>query len=261
MIRRWFHALAAEAPASGNPLWQGLYSLALDGVDERVDAPSGVGAMSAVTDRISLCGWFKSTNVSATKEMLVHRNQTNFRGWEVRTQSGEIRVVFYDSTSTGKAAHVATVGSGIANNTWFHLVVTKDNTAAASGITVYINGSAVTLSTVADTLSGSLASGSVLGIGDYGGGGPPGSRFAGNMSNLGIVVGTTWDSSQAAATYGSGSAKDLTTTGLTFDAYYELGADGDDETSGAGTMQDLSGNSADATPYNTESGDLVADVP
>lgn len=247
---RWWGARVAEQ--SNDSLWQGLYSLQMDGVNESVAIGNPL-ASYAGTEAITYGMWLKIASRSGTDVII--GNGTAF-------QNRSPILVYTDADNSINAGAFSYLGS-LSRRTitfsfgdWHFLTVTK---AAGTGTVVaYLDGasagsaiaSAGTMNNTIDQTVGGAT-------------GTTGACSAMSVRDLFIVRGYECDLSFHQGLYNSGSVKDFTSSleGLgTARYYWEFGATGDDATSGTGVIQDLFG-TLNGTPANTESGDLVADVP
>lgn len=105
-------------------------------------------------DAWSVEAWFK-TSVSGEMDILSNFDEANVIGWAVELSSGKIQVIISNTVTTNWIQQLST---GTYNdNAFHHIVVTKSTATTASGLTFYIDGSAVTKAAPAgDNLSSAI---------------------------------------------------------------------------------------------------------
>lgn len=103
------------------------------------------------TDTFSIAAWIK-TNTDNVDDFIFGKisGQQGYQ-MHLRTTNNEIR--FKLANSNSNRILMDTVGVNVRDGKWHHIVMTYDGSSAASGVTIYVDGDAVTTSTVADTLT------------------------------------------------------------------------------------------------------------
>tara|TARA_Y100000310_G_scaffold309661_1_gene354007 strand:- start:532 stop:1437 length:906 start_codon:yes stop_codon:yes gene_type:complete len=148
--------------------------------------------------------------------------------------------------------------TGITDGTWHHICATVDDT---NGVEIFVDGASVgtsgsVLNQTADTVHPYTVGGFVAGFASF--------FFDGNIEEPAVFGGTTkFDLAEAQELYNTGTPNDLTGHSRSGDliAWWRMGDDPlDDATGGSGNIQDQIGTNH-GTPMNTESGDIVSDVP
>ena len=228
-------------------------SLDLDGVNEYVD----FGDQSAMdgASPFSIVAWVKFDNAATGFEVILAKaaalGSTGAPGWRLARDARD-RVRFFMSDGSG-VLNVFTTET-LSGSTWYLVGVSTDASTAA-GTTIYINGSAGTMNTSSDTLSGSVLNTSPVLAGQVGGG----SYMNGKLFTAGFYSGSL--SAGNHSTINGLSPKDLTAGPGTLIFNPRFGNDPDDDaTSGTGVIKDRVGG-FDGTPMNTESGDIITDAP
>ncbi len=109
------------------------------------------------TDAFSIEFWMKRTGNSATEFIVSKQIQGgNAEGYGVFINTLGVLEFLLVSTTTNLVRVTAT--TAVDDNTWHHVVVTYDGSSAASGITIYLDNSSESLTTVNDTLTTSTLS-------------------------------------------------------------------------------------------------------
>lgn len=95
-----------------------------------------------ISNTWSVSIWFKTTS-SANYQSLVSKIGASGAGWHFSLDpSGRIVFFFYDGTNYWYAQKNTT---NYADDTWHHAVLTNDGSSTYAGVTIYMDGSAVTL--------------------------------------------------------------------------------------------------------------------
>jgi hypothetical protein len=136
---------------SNKQIWE------FDGVDDSIDFGHQELVNFERTDTFSVEVWFKIGASGIRYFLSQQRNggSPQYTGWVIYKQSNNtIRFQFISNNSTSNKMNVDTT-STYNDGVWHHMVWTYDGSSNASGASCYIDGSSVTLSIVADTLSAS----------------------------------------------------------------------------------------------------------
>ncbi len=138
-----------------------------------------------VDTAFSISGWMKREVTGSGYQTIISKTDSNLVGWRLELQNDAF--VFYLqldlSCSNIDAIMVTTVYQYPINNSWFHFAVTYDGLGSASGVKIYINCKEAPVSTIFDTLSGSILNSDNATIGARTGGTSP---FYGIMDELEI---------------------------------------------------------------------------
>jgi hypothetical protein len=100
--------------------------------------------------------------------MLISKQESsgNYRGWYLYVHSPSYALGFVlRNTHPTDVLQVHTVAGYGGNLDPIHLVITYDGSSSASGVTIYVNGIAVSASTVSDTLSATTVNAAPLNLG------------------------------------------------------------------------------------------------
>jgi hypothetical protein len=129
--------------------------------------------------------WAK-TSASGSSQILLAKegDLAARRGYKLYLNSSGLFVVQLINDAASNLLSVNTTAT-FNDGLWHHFCMTKDTTSAASGITLYVDGSAETTATGSDTLSATLINSNELWIGasDSSGGLLP---FAGNIDEVAV---------------------------------------------------------------------------
>lgn len=243
-----FHK-GAEAASS----FDNTYSLNFDGANDYVDCGNASALNFDKDDAFSLSVWVKPSNVTNYR-MLVTKKGVN--GTDPGYQWFMLGdVMYFDFVNSFTGNKYIRVTKSFAYNwtvgTWYHFVVTYDGSEAASGVSFYRDGSALSsLTTNMDGLDAATTNSTSVTLG---------SRqnqlyFAGNMDEV-AIFNSELSASDVSSIYNSGTPKDESSTSNLV-GYWRMG-DGDTYP----TITDNSSNSNDGTMTNMASGDIEEDTP
>ena len=229
-------------------------SVLLDGVDEYLDcgAPAAFGG----TGHFSASVWFK-TEANYACDLFGKWGGLAPRDWVIYMSSGNVYAYMQTSTTI---VHAVTT-QPYNDNAWHLAVISYDG----SNIIVDIDGGLERVSTVATSRAGNAGSSTYIGARDNGSGGYVASTmFPGNLDEV-----TFWSDGLSAAEcielFNNGAPMDLSGfSGYSkLVSWYRCGdypSDSSDSADAAARIYDAKGGN-DATPKNTESSDIVYDVP
>jgi hypothetical protein len=190
----------------------------------------------------SVSGWFVWRGAGAARTIIGKTNTT--RGWLVQlTATGQLRFRLL-STATTNELHIGSLPIGYNDGLLHHFCITYAGTSAPAGVVMYIDGSAVNMTTVTNNLSATIVTTGTLRLGDD-------NLTATTVSWSGALLHIAlWDKALSAAemleTVGStpGTFPVLTSTSMVanLDAWWKL-----DETDAVPTIADASGNGLPGT--------------
>lgn len=137
-----------------------------DGVDDGIDLGNNYAFDSV--EPFSISTWVKtSSNTSINTILRNMQSAPTYTGWLFHMESnGQILFGMNADYSGSDRLEVISSNGGYNNGAWHHLTVTYSGTKAASGINIYVNGSASPITVNADGLSGSIVSNEKLIIGN-----------------------------------------------------------------------------------------------
>lgn len=160
----------AASPGDSGPAWdtsnkvRGSNSLLFnDGDSDRVIIDDHSALDFNVDDAFSISCWIKreGTSGGAYSGLVCKMAQTStadgaWEGWALYmegSQRKQPRFLLYDASGAAEALRVAGGGTSAINDTdWHHLVITYNGNAALSGVKMYLDGSAMSMSQVEDSL-------------------------------------------------------------------------------------------------------------
>ena len=224
------------------------YSLDFDGADDYVTMGDVLDSVLEYNAAFSISWWMYPTNISGTESLVSKQDVSDqYKGFNVYTNSSKIRASLTNNNGSGNRL-IVDGSTTLSNSQWYHIVITYDGSTDASGMKIYVNGAAETMSTVADGLTATTANAADFNIG---------SRDNGNLPYTGkIDEASIWsaelDSDAVTALYNSGSPIDLSSDSGDYDnsgdlqAWYRMG-DGDtypvvqDETAFSNTSIEFDG--------------------
>lgn len=228
-----------------------LLSTSFDGVDDYVTMGDVSSLSFERTDAFSISCWVARGTTGANHTLVSKMASTgNQRGYFLFISSGnKIRFFLRTDTSFTSQRLTAESASSITDTNWHHILVTYDGSSATSGINIYLDGVAESL-TLTGTLSATIQNNNPFNIGAR--------NNSINLANADIdevsVFNTELSVSEVTTIYNSGVPNDLTgTSGLV--SWWRMG-DGDTFP----TITDNQG-SNNGTMTNMSSGNFITNVP
>lgn len=224
-------------------------SLVLDGATEYIAVGNVVALQFDRLNTFSLVIWFKT--VAATTQTLLGKREdggTN-RGYQLLIDGGFLRALL---VNTGGADEIDVVSDNTFDDgIWHQAVLTYSGSGAASGVTLYIDSLALSTTTNADTLTGTILDAVGFNLGARGT--VSTDFFAGNLDD-GAVYDKELSQAEVTTIYNLGDPPDLTSVGPTADlvGYWRMG-----EGATFPTIPDDSVNANDGTMTNMAASDIV----
>jgi hypothetical protein len=171
------------------------------------------------TDSFSFTAWFKNS-ATGVQMILGKVGPESYRGYSVYTQSGQIRVEIISSWS-GNWIQRYTSGLSVSDSRWHHVAVTYDGSSQATGVTIYVDGRLPTLTTGANSLSGTIVTSATLRIGTRQTGALP---FYGNIDEV-AFYGKTLSQAEVSEMYNLGVPTNLSglASATDLDAWWRMG--------------------------------------
>ena len=125
------------------------YSMAFDGDDDYINAGNDTSLQFQPTDAFSLSCWFNADSYSSNSIILSNNEWTGaYRGYNIQLKStGALQFTLtsnYVNSSNNTNINIVSTTT-INTGSWYHLVITKDTSIANTGLNMYINGSAATV--------------------------------------------------------------------------------------------------------------------
>ncbi len=241
----------------GGDSYKNVYSLDFDGVDDFVTmGDSNTFSFGDGTDDSPFSYSFWINAVDVTNSGLINKDASSNEEYHALISSGNrFRYRLYDNSTNGYIQAQINATANTWEGSWQHLVCTYDGSASASGITIYLNGSAPTQTTSSNgeyTAMENTTAALNMGRNERGS-----QYFDGKIDEVSL-----WNKElsegEVTAIYNSGKPTDIgKESGL-------LGwwRNGDKAgTSVYPTITDDSTNSNNGTMTNMASGDIVASVP
>jgi hypothetical protein len=235
-------------------------SLLFDGVDEYLDMGDNLGTDGSTPWSFSV--WINPVALTAFQNLFSKQSNTASVGPGYFVQVlgpggggvGSLRFGLVDSL--GNFLDVYSPAGTISAGVWQHIAITYDGSGVQSGVTMYLNGTSLSLTGSGATLSATTANNNTAVIACnyntfYGG---LIQFYNGYMDELAFSFTTKWSASDIATTYGAGTPPDiLGLTGLT--NWYHMG-----DNDVYPTIADVVGGK-NGTMTNMESGDITTAIP
>ncbi len=190
-IRPWEHdgSVFASDDARGHSCTKtgvtlGLHGFILDGVDDYIKITNPASLSFERTDSFSLMVWYKTTAVS---EVLLSKQRDGtapaYRGWSLELDaSGRVRFTMISLIPDYLQVRGATATN---DNSWHCGMATYTGTSAASGVKIYLDGSAETQTNAADALASTTINTIDFNIGTYTNGSEA-AYFSGSIGEVAI---------------------------------------------------------------------------
>lgn len=159
----------------------------VDGTDDFIDLGTATDFNFERTDPFSVSIWIKIDDSGAGQlRGLVSRALTsgNFTGWTLWLRSdNEFHFFFRNDNTPDNEINVSTQATFSSADGWINFVLTYDGSVAASGVTIYKDGSLIPFDTDSDTLNASTLATVNATIGSTNNGGSP---FTGEITDVAI---------------------------------------------------------------------------
>lgn len=173
----------------------GIRALDFDGVNDHVAAAS---IPITVATAFSISAWIKTATTGA---IIGDWNISTNPGWMIDVRGGFFNRIQLGLYSAGGGSSYRAMGSTIVtNNAWRHVVVTYDGSQNVSGIQMYVDGAAETMTAVSNTSPGALVNVSTI-IGARAG---TGLFFNGRQDDIRFFTGSVLTLSDAQYLYAGG---------------------------------------------------------
>lgn len=161
------------------------------------------------SDKFSFSTWVRF-NREPSERVFLSRTQSNGEGYKVGLDRvGSQSRPFFELRGSSGALKVR-APSGITKEQWTHVAVTYDGSGAASGATIYIDGSAVVADVISNGFGGAVGNTDVrflLGA-LWNNSALPSSRYGGQLDEVSVWA-DELSSSDITAIYNGGTPKDL----------------------------------------------------
>ena len=249
----------AVSTASEVTLATDNWSVVLDGTNDHIIIPDS-NALSFTDgagndDPFSISAWVKLADLT-TARVVSKEDGTDANREYLFGTDGADRFNLILGTSTDNLNVTATTSTELTVDTWHHIIATYDGSNAASGIKLYVDGSAISTTDVSiGTYAGMPNSTGNLKVGRFD---VNGSVMDGRAAQVDI-----WSSeltaTEVTSLYNSGTPVDPTADGGDYASSANLVGSWDMENTGTTTVTDNSTNSNDGTLTNGAAFD--ADVP
>ena len=172
------------------------------------------------TNTFSFSFWFKKNGGSDTYAISKFSGSI---GYNIQVLNTGV-IQFWFAQDFTNRMEVESSTSGLDDNIWHHIAVTYDGSGNASGVSIYIDGSADTTNIVADNVGPSTTNSKSFNISSYNDGAI--GHFGGKIDDV-AVYDKELTSSEVATIYNSGAPNDLTVNGPSSNllGYWGMGDD------------------------------------
>jgi hypothetical protein len=260
-----YAAALSGAPAAAGFDFSNSYSLAFDGTNDNLNL-GDIGDFDE-DDPFTYSFWMKTADTGY--QIFFGKSSSSYESYRGiflyynYPGADKLGLIFANSYS-GNMIFVSTPAiSALRDDSWHHIGVTYDGSTDASGINIYTDGSAQTLTTHNDTLDGTTLNDIDLWVG--GRHGSYNQPVLGNMDEFSIHD-AELDATNIAAVYNSGAPINLRSDSGGYDkssnllGWWQMG-DGGTWDGSNWTIPDVSTNSNDGTTDNMDENDREEEVP
>ena len=248
------------------------FAIDVDGVNEYLSAPTNAAYDFNYNSTFSISAWVK-TGSSGWRGILNKKNNVagTYQGWDLGIYNGQL---FCSLTAVWGTDAMSAYTSGVTvnNSQWRHVVATFDGTGTLAGTSFYIDGASETATQWhADNLgSNSIQNSEPVRIGNMPVNGPGTTWFDGGIDEVSL-----WNkeltSDEVEEIYSLGHPKPLNLHGAVANlvSWWRMGdgdngagiSDSSDSSDASARVYDMSTNSNNLTPVNTEYDDISSDAP
>lgn len=242
--------------------WLSASAIDFDGGNEYLNMSTNSNFDFEYNSPFTLAGWTHTTNTSEDTIISKMASSDSYRGWSLRTAAGRIRFYLINTWSSKTIDVISTSTTNVITDGYsHHVAVTYDGSTNAAGVTLYIDGDAVSKTTSIDNLGNDTTVNTIdinIARDDYG------NYFDGYLAHV-AVWNKELSSGEIDAVYNSGKPGNLLThaASASLVAWWKTG-DGssgslDDDTNSSDSdarIYDMSTGSHDVTPENTEKYDI-----
>lgn len=248
------------------------FAIDIDGVDEYLTTPTNAAYDFNYDSTFSISVWVK-TGSSGWKGILNKKNNVAgvYTGWDLGAYNGQLFCSLVSDWGT-TAMGAYTSGVTLNDNYWHHVVATFNGAGTVAGTSLYIDGEAkaVTMFAYDNLGTASIQNSEPVRIGNMPVNGPGTTWWDGGIDEVSL-----WNkeltSDDVEEIYSLGNPKPLNLHGAAANlvSYWRMG-DGDngagvpdssDSGDASARVYDMSTNSNNLTPVNTEYGDISSDAP
>lgn len=123
-----------------------IYSVSFDGFNDLTTMGDVLNTSDTAADTLSLSCWFKTSDSSTQILMAKQDKDSPFSGYSLAIVSSN-KIYFNIGNYTGNKYIQLRTGaiSNLSNGNWHHIAVTYDGSRAASGVNIYFDNSALSL--------------------------------------------------------------------------------------------------------------------
>jgi len=133
------------------------YYASFDGVDDRIQFSNGHQYEFQPTEAFTWELWVK-TEDSPGYLFRAGDNVNGYGGYGMYITSDKLRFEYFNRPTGGGLEQLivqSTASGFVTDNQWHHVALSYDGSTDASGVTLYVDGEAISLTTIADNLSSS----------------------------------------------------------------------------------------------------------
>ncbi len=161
-------------------------ALSLNGSNQYVDISNESNFDFDRTSKLSFSAWVKTDNVlsASPNDDIFLCKEASFLGYcWYRLPTGEVGFVMRAALATDEI-DVETTAGALTQGIWHHIAVTYNGSGLASGVTLYMDGTAMAMTTYTNNLVSSVVNNWDLRIGDWQGGAGGGELYHGSIDDL-----------------------------------------------------------------------------
>tara|TARA_R110001632_G_scaffold119206_1_gene231754 strand:- start:341 stop:1225 length:885 start_codon:yes stop_codon:yes gene_type:complete len=196
------------------PAFANTYSLLFDEVDTMVSMGDVLDMADDGTDAYSVSVWFKTTSTQSYQQVIGKQvNGGNSNGWNLSIFAAASQSQFRGFLGTGAGSRYlffqTSYSSDVRSGNWNNVVMTYDGTQSVSGFSVYLNGNAITVTSITNNTPSGVANTSDFNIGVRGNAGSYSNPFDGNIDEASYYT-SELSASDVTTIFGTGVPNDIT---------------------------------------------------
>lgn len=197
----------------GTPAYSNQYSLTFDGVDDMVSMGDVLDMADDGSDAYSVSVWFKTTSTTSYQQLIGKQVNGGFNnGWNLMifaaASQSQFRGFLGSASGSRYLFFQTSYSADVRSGNWNNVVMTYDGSQSVSGFSVYLNGNAITVTSITNNTPSGVANTSDFNIGVRGNAGSYTLPFNGSVDEA-SYFNSELSASDVTSIYNSGVPNDI----------------------------------------------------